>query len=64
MLDDQRQVPAAGAHRLLPPPILVTGAPRSGSTWVGNVLALDKRTGYVHEPFNKWCPPGLCRAMR
>jgi hypothetical protein len=63
MLDDRRQVPSPGAHRLFsPPPILVTGAPRSGSTWVGNVLALDKRTGYVHEPFNKWCPPGLCRA--
>jgi hypothetical protein len=63
MLDEQRQAPAATAHRLFsPPPILVTGSPRSGSTWVGNVLALDKGAGYVHEPFNWRCPPGLCRA--
>jgi hypothetical protein len=62
MLDDQRQA-AGGAYRLFsPPPILVTGSPRSGSTWVGNVLALDRNTGYVHEPFNRRCPPGLCRA--
>jgi hypothetical protein len=44
------------------PPILVTGAPRSGSTWVGNVLSLDGRSGYIHEPFNKHCPDGRCRA--
>lgn len=47
---------------LKPPPILVTGAPRSGSTWVGNVLALDPTCGYIHEPFNRLCPPGRCRA--
>jgi hypothetical protein len=63
MLDDQRQgagaaVLPAAARR----PVLVTGSPRSGSTWVGNVLALDRNTGYVHEPFNNRCPPGLCRA--
>ncbi|WP_181164731.1 sulfotransferase family protein [Amaricoccus solimangrovi] len=45
-----------------PAPILVTGAPRSGSTWVGNVLALDPRSAYIHEPFNKDCPDGRCRA--
>jgi Sulfotransferase family len=43
-------------------PILVTGAPRSGSTWVGNILSLDRRFGYVHEPFNKRCAAGRCRA--
>lgn len=43
-------------------PILVTGAPRSGSTWVGNVLSLDPRSGYIHEPFNKNSPDGRCRA--
>lgn len=43
-------------------PILVTGAPRSGSTWVGNILALDRGAAYIHEPFNKNCPPGRCRA--
>jgi hypothetical protein len=43
-------------------PILVTGSPRSGSTWIGNVLALAPGTGYLHEPFNTECPPGICRA--
>ena len=32
-------------------PILVTGAPRSGSTWVGNILAL--------EPRHRLCPRAL-----
>jgi len=31
---------------------LVTGSPRSGSTWVGQVLAAAPDTGYIHEPFN------------
>ncbi|MCB1351968.1 MAG: sulfotransferase [Rhodobacteraceae bacterium] len=44
------------------PPILVTGSHRSGSTWVGNILALAPRAGYVHEPFNRHCMPGICRA--
>lgn len=43
-------------------PILVTGAPRSGSTWVGNILSLDRGSGYIHEPFNKDCPDGYCQA--
>jgi hypothetical protein len=61
MLDDarhRRHVPA-GARAA---PILVTGAPRSGSTWVGNLLSLDRRSGYLHEPFNKNCTAGRCRA--
>lgn len=33
-------------------PILVTGAHRSGSTFVGRALALPKSVCYVHEPFN------------
>ncbi|MFN8222133.1 MAG: sulfotransferase [Gaiellales bacterium] len=33
-------------------PILVTGPPRSGTTWVGMTLALDPSLGYLHEPFN------------
>lgn len=43
-------------------PILVTGAPRSGSTWLGNVLSLAPDVGFVHEPFNQGCSQGLCRA--
>lgn len=33
-------------------PILVTGAHRSGTTWVGRMVALSKEVGYIHEPFN------------
>jgi len=32
--------------------ILVTGVPRSGTTFVGRVLALAKDTSYLWEPFN------------
>lgn len=63
MLDDRYRaagaaLPSAVSHRH----VLVTGSPRSGSTWVGNVLALDRNTGIVNEPFNGHCPPGRCRA--
>lgn len=34
------------------PPILVTGAHRSGTTWVGRMLAASPRMTYIHEPFN------------
>lgn len=33
-------------------PIIVTGAHRSGTTWVGRMIALDKNIRYIHEPFN------------
>ncbi|GAB5400433.1 MAG: hypothetical protein Aureis2KO_20180 [Aureisphaera sp.] len=33
-------------------PILVTGAHRSGSTWVGKILSASPKMRYVHEPFN------------
>jgi len=33
-------------------PILVTGPHRSGTTWIGKILASVPRTGYIHEPFN------------
>jgi hypothetical protein len=33
-------------------PILITGSHRSGSTWIGKVLASSPETIYVHEPFN------------
>lgn len=33
-------------------PIVVSGAHRSGSTWVGQVLSFPKGMGYLHEPFN------------
>ena len=34
-------------------PILVTGAHRSGSTFVGKMLAAHPEIGYINEPFNK-----------
>jgi hypothetical protein len=33
-------------------PVIVTGAPRSGTTWVGRMLALSPALYYIHEPFN------------
>lgn len=42
------------------PPILITGAHRSGTTWVGRVLARAPGVGYIHEPFNQHSPPGIC----
>jgi hypothetical protein len=33
-------------------PILVTGAHRSGTTWVGRMLASNPRTAYISEPLN------------
>jgi len=40
--------------------ILVTGSHRSGSTWVGRMIATHPRVWYFSEPFNAetdlWCP--------
>ena len=43
-------------------PILVTGAHRSGTTWVGAMLALSPRIGLIHEPFSPITPPGISSA--
>jgi hypothetical protein len=43
-------------------PILVTGAHRSGSTWVGRMIALSPGVGFIHEPFNLRHRPGICKA--
>jgi Sulfotransferase family len=43
-------------------PILVTGAHRSGTTWVGKMLALAPGVAYVHEPFSPKAPKGLSPA--
>ncbi|MCF6277508.1 MAG: sulfotransferase [Anaerolineales bacterium] len=40
-------------------PILVTGAHRSGTTWVGKMLAADKQSIYIGEPLNAEHPIGL-----
>ena len=44
------------------PPILVTGAHRSGTTWVGKMLAADADTAYISEPLNVLHRPGVFRA--
>jgi hypothetical protein len=33
-------------------PILVTGMPRSGTTWVGRIIEHTPSVRYIHEPFN------------
>jgi hypothetical protein len=45
----------------VPKPVLVTGAIRSGTTWVGRMLCLSRQLGYIHEPFNPWRWPGWAR---
>jgi hypothetical protein len=43
-------------------PILVTGAHRSGTTWVGKMLARAPGVVYVHEPFSPLTDPGVSSA--
>jgi sulfotransferase family protein len=43
-------------------PILVTGAHRSGTTWVGKMLALAPGVAYIHEPFSPKTPKALSPA--
>jgi hypothetical protein len=45
-----------------PTPILVTGAHRSGTTWVGRMLAANSQTAYISEPLNVLHRPGVFRA--
>ena len=38
-------------------PVFITGAPRCGSSWVGEILGSCINTRYVYEPFNhRWIP--------
>ncbi len=41
-------------------PILVTGAPRSGTSWVGRIIEQVPLVRYVHEPFNITGPSCMC----
>ncbi|HJT82351.1 MAG TPA: sulfotransferase [Chthoniobacterales bacterium] len=43
-------------------PILVTGSHRSGTTWVGRMIALAPNVHYIHEPFNLNHDRGICGA--
>ena len=40
-------------------PILVTGAHRTGTTWVGKMLAASSQVAYISEPLNVWHRPGV-----
>lgn len=42
-------------------PILVTGTHRSGTTWVGKMLAADALSAYISEPLNVLHRPGIFR---
>jgi hypothetical protein len=42
-------------------PILLTGMPRSGTTWVGRILTAGGELGYINEPFNLCVSPGSLR---
>ncbi len=42
-------------------PILVTGAHRTGTTWVGRMLAADPDVAYISEPLNVLHRPGVMR---
>lgn len=44
-------------------PILITGVPRSGTTWVGRMLDLSPQVGYINEPFNPTHQPGICSCV-
>jgi hypothetical protein len=43
-------------------PILVTGSHRSGSTWVGRMMAKAPKIAYIHEPFHIHHRKGICGA--
>ena len=60
---DEQNYPSSGnpqtIHRT---PILVTGAHRTGTTWVGKMLAANNATAYISEPTNALHRPGVMRA--
>ncbi len=45
--------------QLLQSPVLVTGIHRSGTTWVGRMLAASSQLAYISEPLNVLHRPGL-----
>jgi hypothetical protein len=49
---------AAGMSMVPMAPVLVTGLPRSGTSWVGKMLERSGELVYVNEPFNPKHPPG------
>jgi hypothetical protein len=56
-----RSWPVVGPPRR---PILIAGPPRSGSTWLEQVLACAAGAKMIHEPDNETCEPFALRAKR
>jgi hypothetical protein len=49
--------PINHSHAIKDRPVFITGAPRCGSSWVGEILSNCTHTRYVYEPFNhRWVP--------
>jgi hypothetical protein len=44
------------------PPILITGAHRSGTSWVGRMVVAGGQAALISEPFNRFHPTGVMRA--
>ena len=42
-------------------PILVTGAHRSGTTWVGKMIVASQDVAYISEPLNVWHRRGVLK---
>ncbi|MBC8332755.1 MAG: glycosyltransferase [Anaerolineae bacterium] len=42
-------------------PIVITGVHRSGTTWVGKMIAASRDVIYLSEPLNLWHRPGVMR---
>lgn len=45
-------------HRVSAPPLLVTGLPRSGTSWTGKMLEAGGQVVYINEPMSLSRPPG------
>lgn len=59
--DSQRGDKAGRYDARVAAPILVTGSHRSGTTWVGRMLALAPGVAYLHEPLSPRRWPGWLR---
>lgn len=57
--DQNEGIGSSQMSRISNCPILVTGAHRTGTTWVGRMLAADSKTAYISEPLNVLHRPGI-----
>lgn len=58
---EERVMPSVQEPASAHTPLLITGTHRSGTTWVGRVLAASPSVGYIHEPFNVERTLGITR---